>query len=351
MFREYTKSLFKRVDKRQLMQFKPPRLPQRIYTKTLSIDNKHYSKFCQEVAWPVSEHVHPLYLQMLSLPLQMRCLLDKQSPFPLLGLIHCANAVEIFEHCNLSESIECRVRFSDVRPHSRGWEIDVLLEAFQSSKRVYKAVSSYLVKVKAVHVAPRGTQSKNAGRNAENTESKQRDFLSSLSATADTGRRYAAISGDYNPIHLSTVSAKAFGFKNAIAHGMWTLSRVISQFVEAAGPEASVASEAKAESTESTVSTENSAIQQGLDKNNRVCNGDIKKVECQFKQPVFLPNELNIYTLSASRSEGLNDHVDEIPNANEKTSAKSVVSGQDYAELEVMSAKDSITHLNTVVYY
>lgn len=345
MFREYTKSLFKRVDKRQLMQFKPPRLPQRIYTKTLSIDNKHYSKFCQEVAWPVSDHVHPLYLQMLSLPLQMRCLLDKQSPFPLLGLIHCANAVEVFEHCNLSEPIECRVRFSDVRPHSRGWEIDVLLEAFQSSKRVYKAVSSYLVKVKAAHVAPRVTQSKNAERNAENTESKQRDFLSSLTASADTGRRYAAISGDYNPIHLSTVSAKAFGFKNAIAHGMWTLSSVISQFVEAAGPEAST------ESTESTDTRDNTAKQQGLDKNIRVCNGDIKKVECRFKQPVFLPNELNIYILSASSSEGLNDNVNEMPNANEKASAKSVVSGQEYAELEVMSAKDSITHLNTVLYY
>ena len=339
MFREYTKSLFKRVDKRQLMQFKPPRLPQRIYTKTLNIDNKHYSKFCQEVAWPVSEHVHPLYLQMLSLPLQMRCLLDKQSPFPLLGLIHCANEVEVFEHCNLSESIECRVRFSDVRPHSRGWEIDVLLEAFQSSKRIYKAVSSYLVKVKAVHVAPRGAKSKNAERNAENTERKQRDFLSNLTATADTGRRYAAISGDYNPIHLSTVSAKAFGFKSAIAHGMWTLSRVISQFVETAGPEASA------------VTTENSATREGVDKNNRMCSGDIKKVECQFKQPVFLPNELDIYTLSASRSEGLNVNVGEMPNANEKASVKSVASGKDYAELEVMSAKDSITHLNTVVYY
>ena len=52
MFREYTKALFKRVDARQLMQFKPPTLPQRIYTKTLNVDNKHYAAFCQEVDWP-----------------------------------------------------------------------------------------------------------------------------------------------------------------------------------------------------------------------------------------------------------------------------------------------------------
>ena len=38
----------------------------------------------------------------------------------------------------------------------------------------------------------------------------------------DLGRRYAAVSGDRNPIHLSAPTAKAFGFPRAIAHGMWT---------------------------------------------------------------------------------------------------------------------------------
>ncbi len=30
-----------------------------------------------------------------------------------------------------------------------------------------------------------------------------------------------------NPIHLSGLSAKAFGFKRAIAHGMWVKARVL----------------------------------------------------------------------------------------------------------------------------
>jgi hypothetical protein len=42
---------------------------------------------------------------------------------------------------------------------------------------------------------------------------------------AQLGRDYAHASGDYNPIHLTTLSAKAFGFPRAIAHGMWTLAR------------------------------------------------------------------------------------------------------------------------------
>lgn len=47
-------------------------------------------------------------------------------------------------------------------------------------------------------------------------------------ATADIGRRYGAVSGDRNPIHMSALSAKLFGFKRAIAHGMWTNARALS---------------------------------------------------------------------------------------------------------------------------
>ena len=45
---------------------------------------------------------------------------------------------------------------------------------------------------------------------------------------ADAGRRYAAVSGDVNPIHLSGLTAKAFGFPRAIAHGMWVKARALA---------------------------------------------------------------------------------------------------------------------------
>ena len=44
----------------------------------------------------------------------------------------------------------------------------------------------------------------------------------------DIGRRYAAVSGDVNPIHLHPLTAKAFGFPRAIAHGMWTAARALA---------------------------------------------------------------------------------------------------------------------------
>jgi acyl dehydratase len=44
----------------------------------------------------------------------------------------------------------------------------------------------------------------------------------------DLGRRYAAVSGDHNPIHIHPLTAKLFGFPSAIAHGMWTKARCLA---------------------------------------------------------------------------------------------------------------------------
>jgi acyl dehydratase len=44
----------------------------------------------------------------------------------------------------------------------------------------------------------------------------------------DLGRRYAAVSGDANPIHLYPLTAKALGFRRQIAHGMWTKARSVA---------------------------------------------------------------------------------------------------------------------------
>src|SRR6201999_1387604 len=43
----------------------------------------------------------------------------------------------------------------------------------------------------------------------------------------DLGRRYGSVSGDLNPIHVHSLTARLFGFKSAIAHGMWTKARCL----------------------------------------------------------------------------------------------------------------------------
>lgn len=44
----------------------------------------------------------------------------------------------------------------------------------------------------------------------------------------DTGLRFAAVVSDYNPIHLYQATARLFGFKQPIAHGMFIAARAFS---------------------------------------------------------------------------------------------------------------------------
>lgn len=49
-----------------------------------------------------------------------------------------------------------------------------------------------------------------------------------LEIPEDIGRRYAFVSGDFNLIHLHPLSARAFGFPKAIAHGMWSKAKCLA---------------------------------------------------------------------------------------------------------------------------
>ncbi len=44
----------------------------------------------------------------------------------------------------------------------------------------------------------------------------------------DVGGAYAAVSGDRNPIHTSTIAARLFGFRRRIAHGMWSKAHCLA---------------------------------------------------------------------------------------------------------------------------
>ena len=65
-------------------------------------------------------------------------------------------------------------------------------------------------------------------RSAGGPDRRSRPGGSAWRLPADLGRRYAAVSGDHNPIHLYPLTARALGFPRQIAHGMWSLARCVA---------------------------------------------------------------------------------------------------------------------------
>jgi len=262
------RALMHRPDKQLLKQFKPPAVPGVHGGKTQLINPSHYHRYCDMTHWQHGDRLHPCYLQMLSLPLQMRCLAHPRSPFPLFGLVHRKNQISQQSGIRLSKPVTLRTGFSAVTPHRRGWDIHMYTTATQQERECYRAEATYLVRVKAPHVGDGVEPSAQVAKHSEETEvAKRWQSIASFSAPADAGRRYAKISEDANPIHLSAFTAKLFGFPKAIAHGKWTLAMAVSY----------------AETDKADHSTD---------------------INCDFKRPLFLPGKAD---LKISRGEGTTD--------------------------------------------
>jgi acyl dehydratase len=71
----------------------------------------------------------------------------------------------------------------------------------------------------------------------EMAEFSKGDSLPELQVTPDDGltKRYAAASGDPNPIHTDEEFAKSVGLPGCILHGLWTMAQVARAHTEAAG--------------------------------------------------------------------------------------------------------------------
>ena len=224
MFGLMFRALTHRPDKNLLRQFKPPVLPAITREQIVTVDPSHYQRYATITGWQ-HEAMHPCYLQVLSLPLQMQCLAHKRSPFPLLGLVHRANTIRQKNHADINMPFELRVGFSEIAPHAKGWDVKMVSRVLQNNVLVYEAEATYLVRVKAPHVGTDGIGTVKPARRQQGAYPQQ---VGEVSAPSDIGRRYARVSGDANPIHLFDVTANLFGFPSAIAHGMWTRASSVS---------------------------------------------------------------------------------------------------------------------------
>jgi acyl dehydratase len=156
---------------------------------------------------------------MLAFPLSMQLMTDASFPFPVIGLVHINNRIELLRPIRDDERLTVSVRTENLRPHPKGKEFHVLAQAAVDSEVVWRSDSTYLRK-------GGGSGEKGDGKREEGPEPADPSAL--WDVPDDIGRRYAKVSGDSNPIHLRRSTAMAFGMPRPIAHGMWTKARCLA---------------------------------------------------------------------------------------------------------------------------
>ncbi len=212
-----------------------------------------YDRVCGFV---LGDELPATWLHVLTFPLQLTLMTAPGFPLALAGLVHVSNSMVQVRPALIGEALDLRVRAENLRPHRRGVLVDLVGEAAVAGETVWQGRSVYLSRQARLAPAPEpGASPVPSGRqegrgvvgeasrslsSANGSHSVPADDAAGTASApslqmaglwrlpADLGRRYAAVSGDVNPIHLSALSAKAFGFPRAIAHGMCTHARVLA---------------------------------------------------------------------------------------------------------------------------
>ncbi|WP_433870580.1 MaoC family dehydratase [Saccharopolyspora sp. CA-218241] len=191
-------------------------LPSTEYVRRgIRVDPDHLAAYDRVCGFGLRDELPITYPHVLSFGMSVKLMTDPGFPFPLVGLVHVANRIEQHRPLLLTEELTQRIRVADARPHPKGVRFDVLTETEVDGAVVWRETSTYL---------RRGPGSGEPSRR----EVDAGERTATWRVPGDLGRRYAAVSGDRNPIHLNPLAAKAFGFTRAIAHGMWSKARCLA---------------------------------------------------------------------------------------------------------------------------
>ena len=171
------------------------------------------------------------FIHAIAFPLAMSVMNRDDFPLPLLGMIHLRNSVEQRSPLVFTDVLDMTAKVENLRGHRAGTQVDVVAEVRPagSAEVHWRGVSTYLAKGVFLPGIDKPTA---VPARADFTAP---DPTALWHLGVDAGRAYASVSGDFNPIHLSVLSAKALGMRRSIAHGMYLASRALADVGPARG--------------------------------------------------------------------------------------------------------------------
>lgn len=173
------------------------------------------------------EVLPPTYPHILATGVHLAMLGSRAFPVRVAGLVHLANRIELLEPIPSQASLSLYCTLTGPEDTELGQEFSLTTTARRRSQPVWRETMRFLAR------SPR--PGRRSGRKRRSQGPGDAPILACWGAPTDIGRRYAQVSGDFNPIHLFAATAKLFGFERAIAHGMWSLARSTASLAPYAG--------------------------------------------------------------------------------------------------------------------
>jgi acyl dehydratase len=191
----------------------------------VAIDAAHLAAYAKVCRFALRDVVPATYLHVVAFPLHLALMSDGRFPFGAVGLVHVANRIVRRRPVRLDETVSMRVHATALEPHPRGRAFTIVSEARAGDELVWSDESTFLRREKTGD-GDRGDAKVEARPAEERPDAPP--VRAQWRLPGDLGRRYAAVSGDRNPIHMHDMPAKLLGFPRTIAHGMWTKARCLA---------------------------------------------------------------------------------------------------------------------------
>ncbi|QFQ02223.1 bifunctional enoyl-CoA hydratase/phosphate acetyltransferase [Corynebacterium urogenitale] len=196
--------------------------------KGVKIDVAHLAAYNSATGLRLSNELPLTYPYVLSFPIVMKVMTAKDFPLTAVGLVHLNNTIEQTRPLTVDNELDIAVHAENLRPHTKGVLIDFVTKVSVAGEVVWTQTSAFLAKGAKL-------SSSSPHKDAEPTDARLLDKAAKPEVTPTATYRvtpedikiYADASGDKNPIHVSNLGAKAFGFPATIAHGMWSAAAML----------------------------------------------------------------------------------------------------------------------------
>ncbi len=192
------------------------------------IDGDALAAYDRVCGFALRDALPATYLHVQAFPMHMQLMTDGRFPFPAVGLVHLSNRIVVHRPALVSEVFDLVVRATPIEPHPKGRTFALVSTASVDGEVVWDDVSTMLRR----GGGSADRREEGAGGKPRESDPADRGLVNAAPVEwrlpGDLGRRYASVSGDRNPIHMHALSARLFGFPQAIAHGMWTKARALA---------------------------------------------------------------------------------------------------------------------------
>ena len=179
------------------------------------------------------------FIQSMLIGIMSRFICSPFFPVSPMGLIQIAQSFEVIRPVSPDQKLDLFCRMLDMTRTEKGLYSRFLMEAApacnsaakvafsepEEKKVAWQGIATYLTRSKA----------KGSGQKKRPLEESYLPVMETIDVPENTGRRYARVSRDVNPHHLYTWTARLIGFKQPIAHGIWSMARACASLEKAAG--------------------------------------------------------------------------------------------------------------------